>query len=162
MKTENLTNQEARAYAITVYKIYKKRPEYAKDLIFNSEVFLYPPDLILTNQDKSYQYNNIAWISFKVKLSVGDGYYLDERLHLPKLSEVEDKEITNPAIKDYAELIEKVASIDQEAAAYLLFEAYKLDSFKFKKSLLLCFVWATAPQGAKYWQRIYQILEKSN
>lgn len=149
MKSDNLTNQESRAYAITAYEIYKKNPEYAKELMFYSDKFIYKYPCIY--DDESFYFNNISWDKFKC-LSYFECNSLD--IGLPKLSEVEDKEIIDQSIKDYADLIELVSKIDVDAAAYMLFEAYKLKYFYFCSHLIDAFGWHGTPQGHKYWAEI--------
>jgi len=125
----NITNQEARAAAMTAYYAYEINPEVAKEIMFNFDEIRLPRPYITPNIE---------------------------------IGETEDKEVTDPGIKAYAELIERVAEIDVEAAAWMLFEAPKMkipEEFEYIGYLYDCFVWSDTPQGEDFWLDISNKLD---
>ena len=61
----------------------------------------------------------------------------------------------------YLQLVEKVRTIDPEAAEYMIFHAPHMDTlggFKLTGDLSYAFRWFETPQGYAYWEKIYRKL----
>ena len=83
-----------------------------------------------------------------------DWVNVSKKIPYIEIGKTEDKEITDPGIKAYAELIERVAEIDVDAAGWMLFEAPKMkipEEFEYIGDLYDCFVWSDTPQGEDFW-----------
>jgi hypothetical protein len=60
--------------------------------------------------------------------------------------------------KKYLQLISRVATININAALYLLCDAPDTDGFNESGSLAGSFIWSKTPQGYDYWNDIYVTL----
>ncbi len=60
-----------------------------------------------------------------------------------------------PDVVGYNLMLEKIAAVSPEAAAYARFQAPTLSSFFFHSKLMHAFAWGETPQGSDYWQDIF-------
>ncbi len=164
----NITNKEARAAAMTAYHAYEHDPDVAMAIMFDYENIRYK------NWGHDYGHESPDWVkgflcqklNWSESETVDFDQFMDVAKKIPLIDEtkVEDKEITDPYIQDYAALIERVAKIDVDAAAWMLFEAPKMkipEDFEYSENLLKCFSWFDTLQGFEYWWRIHEKLRSS-
>jgi len=148
----NISNQEARAAAITAYEAYKINPEVAKEIMFNYENIREFNDRYSFFMTRYLSWSKSESISLEVFKHIA--LSLKNQLSTEQIRALPDKEVTDPGIKGYAKLIERVAEIDVEAAAWMLFEAPKMkipEEFEYIGDLYDCFVWSDTPQGEDFW-----------
>ncbi len=155
----NISNVEARAAAMTAYHAYEYDPEIAKKIIFNYDHIRSTKPV----KDIAILFYGIAWFFCRRIIWKYDNICFERwRIVAKKISNLNKppiryKEIENQDIKDYAELIERVAEIDRDAAAWMLFEApmSKEIEFRYHKNLLYAFTWKKTPQGETVWKNLY-------
>jgi len=154
----NISNQEARAAAMTAYYAYEHSPVVAKEIMFNFDEikrpypFIAPPSYSLRFHD--YLAKWLIWGLGSGKSEYRDWDDVNKKIPHITIETTEDKEVTDPNIKGYAELIERVAEIDVDAAAWMLFEAPKMkipEDFEYNGDLYDCFAWVETPQGEDFW-----------
>lgn len=88
---------------------------------------------------------------------------MDSKLFTSLLKEMAElhPDATLKDVSNYFEMCDKVGTIDEEAALYLRYHAWRDLSidFDFWGKLILCFTWSNAKQGGSYWSKIHEELE---